>query len=444
MSGLDHRMATPTLAANLPKASLVRGVSGGDRQRLNEGGLSPNVARTRLLLDVTATESSLLKTGIQRVTLELFVWLVRLLHSNNEVIAIYLKESQGTMKHFQANTFMHRVLGMPGNEPTDDRLVAKADDTILHLDLATTPVYRAWCEGTYANYQDQGIRVFSLVYDLLPIRLPDCFPPGMEQHHRNWLQALSSFDGALCISQDVAQDVRTWFEEHHPKAHCQSIDWFELGADIGTFDQSRQSIDSSGPIKTISANKPKRFGLNKAKTFLMVGTIEPRKAYADVLDAFDALWRQEFDFRLILVGRDGWTHLPKEQREAITQVTDRLDTHKQKYRKLVWLSSADDDQLALAYRQADCLIAASYGEGFGLPIIEAISRSVPVLARDIAVFREVATTQSSFFTAGNLMQAIANWQPPPDSSPPRAHTTWQNSTKMVISWLQAMTKQPAF
>jgi glycosyltransferase involved in cell wall biosynthesis len=443
MSGLDHRMATPNLAANRPKASLATGVLVGDRQPRNVSGLLPTVARSRLLLDVTATESSALKTGIQRVTLELFVWLVRLLQGNNEVIAIYLKEFQGTMKHFQANAFMHRVLGMLGNEPTDDQLVIKANDTILHLDLATTPVYRAWFEGAYANYQAQGIRVFSLVYDLLPIRLPDCFPPEMEQHHRNWLQALSSFDGALCISQDVAQDVRTWFDEHHPQAHCQSIDWFELGADIGTFDQSRQSTDSPRPIKTITANKPKRFGLNKAKTFLMVGTIEPRKAYADVLDAFDALWRQGFDCRLILVGRAGWTHLPEDQREAITQVIDRLDTHKQKYRKLVWLSSADDDQLALAYRQADCLIAASYGEGLGLPIIEAISRSVPVLARDIAVFREVATTQSSFFTADNLMQAIANWQPPPDSPPPRAHTTWQDSTQMVINWLQAMTKRLA-
>lgn len=37
-----------------------------------------------------------------------------------------------------------------------------------------------------------------------------------------------------------------------------------------------------------------------------------------------------------------------------------------------------------------CLIAASFGEGFGLPLIEAAQHGLPIMARDIAVFREVA------------------------------------------------------
>lgn len=436
----------------------------------------------RLLLDITATESSALKTGIQRVTLELFQWLSLLLKDSHEVVPVYLKESRGKFKHCRANAFEYRLQGAAGDEPADDWLVPQATDTLLHLDLATTPVHSAYREGLYADYQARGVRVFSLVYDLLPIQLPDCFPPGTEQHHRSWLEALASFDGALCISQDVAQAVRAWFKARHPNARCQSVDSFLLGADIGTFNlpnsvgsapTAAKSPPMSPLLPTPQTPRLKRAGLGRAKTFLMVGTIEPRKGYAEVLDAFDELWRKDADYRLIIVGREGWAHLPDSQREAITAVTDRVYAHPQRFRKLIWLPSADDEQLELAYRQADCLIAASLGEGFGLPIIESASRGVPVLARDIAVFREVAPPETHFFATGKLVSAMAQWQPlrsswrgswrdpahatpsitldvldaldtllkfAPDTPPvaaaqPTINITWQDSAQLVLNWL---------
>jgi glycosyltransferase involved in cell wall biosynthesis len=176
----------------------------------------------------------------------------------------------------------------------------------------------------------------------------------------------------------------------------------------------------------------------------MVGTIEPRKGYGAVLDAFDALWRDDCDHRLIIVGREGWTHLPDQWRASIIAVRDRLEHHPERFRKLVWMSGADDDQLALAYRQADCLIAASYGEGFGLPIIESYQRGVPVLARDIAVFREVAPAGTVFFRPNNLAQSIAQWQPPVATSQAMSsgnntnspiNITWQDSARLVMDWL---------
>jgi len=56
-----------------------------------------------------------------------------------------------------------------------------------------------------------------------------------------------------------------------------------------------------------------------------------------------------------------------------------------------------DGELALLYRGAAALIQASEAEGFGLPLIEALSVGTPVLANDIPVFRELAGAHATFF-----------------------------------------------
>lgn len=177
----------------------------------------------------------------------------------------------------------------------------------------------------------------------------------------------------------------------------------------------------------------------------MVGTIEPRKGYDAALDAFDTLWQDNQDHRLIIVGREGWQHLPLAQRVPVTSLVRRLQHHPERYGRLLWLSSADDQALQGAYAQADCLLAASLGEGFGLPLIEAASRGLPVLARDIAVFREVAPPGTVFFNADQLADALRHWQPaasPPGPGP--APVSWQDSAMQVSTWLgQTGLFQPA-
>ncbi len=49
------------------------------------------------------------------------------------------------------------------------------------------------------------------------------------------------------------------------------------------------------------------------------------------------------------------------------------------------------------YDAAQCLLAASEAEGFGLPLIEAAQHGLPVMARDIPVFREVAGDHAFYF-----------------------------------------------
>ena len=120
----------------------------------------------------------------------------------------------------------------------------------------------------------------------------------------------------------------------------------------------------------------------------MVGTLEPRKNHAYVLDVFDKLWREGSKSKLCLIGGIGW------KCEALV---DRIRQHPQRNGKLFWFAKLDDNGLDYAYCHADALLISSHAEGFGLPIVEALQRGLPVMAGDIPVFREVGGDFVAYF-----------------------------------------------
>ena len=135
----------------------------------------------------------------------------------------------------------------------------------------------------------------------------------------------------------------------------------------------------------------------------MVGTIEPRKGYAQVLEAFELLWQAGYQCQLVIVGKPGWN---------VEQLVSKLIDHKEKGQRLFWLQVISDEYLSLIYQNAVCLLAASEGEGFGLPLIESVCHGIPILARDIEVFREVGQGHASYFSASHakdLCLAIESW-----------------------------------
>ena len=115
-------------------------------------------------------------------------------------------------------------------------------------------------------------------------------------------------------------------------------------------------------------------------SLLMVGTLEPRKGHTQALDAFELLWADGVEANLVIIGHEGW---------HVEDLVSRLTRHRFAGKYLFWLSQADDHVLSLAYKDRR-LLAASEGEGFGLPLIEAARYGLPILARDLPVFREVA------------------------------------------------------
>ena len=148
-------------------------------------------------------------------------------------------------------------------------------------------------------------------------------------------------------------------------------------------------------------------------SFLMVGTIEPRKGHLQVVKAFDKLWKEGADINLVIVGHEGWKGLPENMRRNIPQTLEYIRTHPNNGSNLFLLEGISDEYLEKVYDSSVCLIAASYGEGFGLPLIESAQRKLSIIARDIPVFREVSGEYAYYFSGHapeNLASKILDWQ----------------------------------
>lgn len=389
----------------------------------------------RLFLDVTATCSHDLKTGIERVARAIMMALLESPPEGYRIEPVYLSETGGLWQHRYARNYTLSLLNCSTDALTNDPVDPQNGDILLTLDISGASLIGAVQTGLFARYRDLGVQVYSVVYDLLPIRMPHVFPFGADQIHTEWLNAVSTFDGAVCISATVADDLEAWLkerEDERPGRRPYIVKWWHLGADVMSSAPSTGMPDNAEIVLDAMSLRP---------SFLMVGTIEPRKGFIQVLDAFTQLWQDGTDINLIVVGREGWQGLPDEMRRDIPETIMRLRTHKELNHRLFWLEGVSDECLEKVYAASTCLIAASYGEGFGLPLIEAAQHKLPIIARGIPVFREVAGEHAFYFDADiseKLAASIMAWLNEYSTGMHRTSDnlpwfTWRESAKKLLN-----------
>lgn len=360
----------------------------------------------RLLLDVSATHRNDLKTGIERVARALTMAFLEEQPTGFRVEPIYLSAYPGGWRYRFARRYTLELLGLPSDALDDEIVDPQSGDLLLTLDLSGNMLVEADEAGLLGEYRSVGAAVYAVVFDLLPVRMPQVFPPGADQSHARWLSAISKFDGAVCISKAVADDLGTWYSEmgiDWKDRRPFRIGWFPLGADIANSSPSRGRPGNSESVLRQLRRRP---------TFLMVGTIEPRKGYLQTIKAFDQLWSAGVECNLVIVGREGWKDLPNDMRRDIPETLECLRSHPELQTRLFWLEGVSDDYLEAVYAHSTCLIAASFGEGFGLPLVEAARHGLPIIARDIRVFREVAGEHAFYFNtfdSAELAAIVSKW-----------------------------------
>jgi glycosyltransferase involved in cell wall biosynthesis len=109
--------------------------------------------------------------------------------------------------------------------------------------------------------------------------------------------------------------------------------------------------------------------------FLMLGTIEPRKNHRLLLEAWQRMGAAAP--KLVVVGQRGW------ECEDIFAALQR-SSH------VVYKAGCSDAELVTLLAHARALVLPSFAEGFGIPVVEALTLGVPVIASDLPVFREFA------------------------------------------------------
>lgn len=388
-----------------------------------------------IYLDLSATCRNDLKTGIERVARAVTIALMENPPAGYRVEPIYLDKVGGTWSYFQAKRYTAGMLGIASDTFQDERVRPARGDIVLGVDISGDLLVRASEEGFFGSLRTDGVRIYFIVYDLLPLTLPHTFPPGATIGHARWLSAIAGMDGAICITQSVADDLRAWFAQRRIEREGQPFHILvsHLGADIRSSAPSRGFPEDTHAVPDECWSRP---------TFLMVGTIEPRKGYSLALEAFTRLWSAGVDINLVVIGKEGWIGLPDEMRRTIPYILERLRTHPERGKRLFWLEGVSNEYLEKVYATSTCLLAASEGEGFGLPLIEAAQHALPIIARDIPVFREVAGENAHYFPQGAdpaaLGRSILIWlelyrQGTHPSSGNMAWLTWHECAKYMIS-----------
>jgi glycosyltransferase involved in cell wall biosynthesis len=113
---------------------------------------------------------------------------------------------------------------------------------------------------------------------------------------------------------------------------------------------------------------------------LMVGTLEPRKNYARAIEAFARFRSQGFpEWRLVIAGGPGWTS------DDISQVIEHLGLRD----AVTIMGRVPATALSDLYRDAGALFYPSLYEGFGFPILEAMTSGCPVVTSNRSSMAEV-------------------------------------------------------
>jgi glycosyltransferase involved in cell wall biosynthesis len=334
----------------------------------------------RLLIDATSTARIDHATGIQRVTKEICRRVVRETEADENVI-IYGDSDEGFYRvQLGADSFRPVV---QRNE--EGKIRFGNGDTVMMLDSSWE--FHHLHLPKLLSARMRGAEVISCLYDTVPLRHSAFCEPNTPMLFSSWIRsALTYSTGFVCISQAVADELHAMLEAiDFPRQ--MKIGYWHLGADFG--------------VATWPPAPPERRAASR-HSFLMVGTIEPRKGHRVALDAFETLWAEGFDGDLVIVGKPGWGN---------GHIIKRLRNHPKAGHKLHWHAQVDDQALPNLYAESDALIAASFAEGFGLPIVEARNFGKPVIASDIPVFREVTVGAQSarFFEVGSpaaLAEAI--------------------------------------
>jgi glycosyltransferase involved in cell wall biosynthesis len=319
-----------------------------------------------------------------------------------------------------ARQFTMRFLGYQSDFIEDEPIDYYCGDIFFSGDFNIEAIIAQ--EKLLEDMQAQGVRIVFFLYDILPITSPDFFPEQVLATFLEWLHAVSASDAVVCDSKTTALDYSEWLKNQASDDKISpQINWVHLGADT----------DASSPTFGIPEDSIRAlYRMERAPTFLMVGTVEPRKGHAQVLEAFHALWRRGHDYNLVIVGKQGWN---------VEQLTNDLRYHPENGSHLFWLEGISDEYLEHIYSSSTCLIAASFAEGFGLPLIEAAQHGLPIISRDIAVFREVAGEYAWYFdteSGEELADSIEQWQEQHEegktpSSAEMPYLTWQQSTEQL-------------
>lgn len=259
------------------------------------------------------------------------------------------------------------------------RLLCHLPSGIAYLNVGHSNLTRRTLSAIRAH---PGARITVMIHDTIPLDYPQYQRPESVTRFAGLLRRVRDMaDLVLCNSQLTADDVARHLG---PKAPPRLV--AHLGVDMPQ--------PSLGPLGfDLPADRP---------MFVVLGTIEPRKNHAFLLDIWDQLAAEHSDLKHIDPERpdpDPKTPKPHDPMPVLAicgargwqnqNVFDRLDRSPLMGKDIFELPGLDDQTIASLIARANAMLFPSHAEGYGLPPIEAAMLGTPVISAPLPSVKEV-------------------------------------------------------
>jgi glycosyltransferase involved in cell wall biosynthesis len=208
------------------------------------------------------------------------------------------------------------------------------------------------------------VKLVFFIHDMLPLEMPEYFRKSEFAKHEQRLSNVARHAAGAVVSTHIVKDA---FQKHLAK-HGRT-DLPILVAPL--------------PISPIFLQDDVPDGLSARPFFIQCGTIEPRKNHLMILQVWRELVARHGKAapKLVLVGARGW------ENENVVDLLERCPSLSD---YVLEVSGLPTPSLRRLLKAARALLMPSFGEGYGLPLVEALSLGTPAVASDIPVFREIA------------------------------------------------------
>ncbi|MDB5974298.1 MAG: glycosyltransferase family 1 protein [Nevskia sp.] len=216
-----------------------------------------------------------------------------------------------------------------------------------------------------------GIGGVFFIHDLIPLEFPEFNRPREPARHASRLETVGAHARQVIVNSNATRSALTRYLQKHNQ-RVPPIDVLHLGVE--------DRFGSSRNYTPLSPTVP---------YFVMLSTIEPRKNHQLLLQVWRRLVESEGNAapRLVLIGRRGW------ENQTVFNILDRSSLLSC---FVVEGSGLGDGDIATLLRGARALLMPSFGEGFGLPVAEALALGTPVIASAIAAHREVGGDSAEY------------------------------------------------
>jgi len=216
------------------------------------------------------------------------------------------------------------------------------------------------------------IKRATVIHDLTPILFPQWHDSMSTMMHKRLLPGiLNRADHLIVNSLKTKTDLIDYSAETKAKIHL-----------------SYPSIEL--PKHKVESNK-----IN-VKYLLTVGTIEPRKNYEKLIIAFDKLAITFKDLHLRIVGYKGW------KSDSVYNLIERSSFKD----RIILEGYTSEERLDDLYRNAFAFVFPSLYEGFGLPVLEALSHGLAIICSDIPTSKEICGEAAIYFDKTNENELV--------------------------------------